>query len=294
MGDGTKELVRAIADSVPLKDAYEDLVQPAARETGRALAQVGTLLNSALRPLKTLQLSWDALFGRLDDWLAEKLSGVPPEEMTEPSPNVVGGVVTGLLFAQEEQVLRDMFVQLLATGMTKTGSRLAHPAFAEFIKQMTPLEARLVRAMARHGDIATLTIRNHEKAATESKRPFPGRGLSREGFMKLIEDPLFESWSSELRLTTIDVPDGAPPTGEVSIGFGNLERLGLVHSSTELTLTENAHYLKIATCDRAMTAYEEVKNSSCIPGLLPGLISITDLGSTFLLACLPRKRTEAG
>ena len=295
MGDTTKDLVRTIADSVPLKEAYEDVAQPAARQAGEALGQVGALVNSALRPLKTVQLSWNTLFDRLDGWLVEKLSGVAPEEMTQPAANVVGGVVTGLLFAQDEAALRDMFVQLLATGMTKRGALVAHPAFAEFIKQMTPLEARLVRAIDRHQDIATLTVRSHDEHSSGPSRPLPRRGLSREDFAKLIEQPPHEGWSSEFRLTAVDVPDKAPPTADVATGFGNLERLGLVRSSTEITLTDSSHYLKIATCERALDTYERIYSEKHVPGLHPGIISVTDLGGRFIRACLPRRKgAQAG
>ena len=290
----TKDLVKAIAESVPLKEAYEDVAQPAARQAGEAIAQVGALVNSALRPLRTLQLSWNTIFNRLDGWLVDKLSGVPPDEISEPSPNVVGGVVTGLLFVQEEAALRDMFVQLLATGMTKSGSHLAHPAFAEFIKQMTPLEARLVRAMSRHGDIATVTIRAHDKADGDVSKVHPNRSLTSADFVNLLDDPPSEGWVDEVRLTAVDVPTDAPPTSEVATAFGNLERLALVKASTEITFTDTTRYLKIAMSERAMQIYDRVGKGDALAGLHPGMLSVTDLGKRFIGACLPRRKKGAG
>jgi hypothetical protein len=293
IGDA-RDLAKAISETVPLKEAYEDVAQPGARQAGVAIAQVGALVNSALRPLRTIQLSWNTIFDRLDGWLVSKLSGVPPEEIAEAPPNVVGGVITGLLFVQDEESLRDMFVQLLATGMTKSGSHLAHPAFAEFIKQMTPLEARLVRAMRRHSDIASVTIRVHDRK-DGVERAYPHRALSSEMFMKLLERPPSSGWGNEVRLTAVDVPSDAPPSGELATAFGNLERLGLVRSSTEITFTDTTRYLKVAMCERAMVLYDRIeKDKDAFAGLHPGILSVTDLGKRFMRACLPRRKRDVG
>jgi hypothetical protein len=292
MDETTKALVK-VAESLPLKDMYEDAVQPVARETGTALGQVGKLVNSALRPLRSVQVAWDTVFDRLDGWLVDRLSGVPETQLVDPPPNVVGGVVTGLLFAHEETILRDMFVQLLATSMVKDRASTAHPAFAEFIKQMTPLEARLVRAMAKHRDIATLMIRSHDKPNSAQPHRHPARGLTEEQFLEFLENQPFEGWFGERCLTAVDVPPDAPPTDDVITGFGNLERLGLVRSSTDIALTDRKSYLKIAMCDRALEMYDQIVSVGCIPGLQTGMTSVTELGKRFITSCVPRRRKQS-
>jgi hypothetical protein len=128
MADEKKELVKAVAEALPVKEAYLDTVQPAAREIGSAGGEIAGVIRSSLRPLRTLRIAWDTVFDRIDEWVAEKLSGTQPDDVVAPPPNLAGGVVTGLVFVQEEPDLRELFVRLLATSMLRTERSHAHPA----------------------------------------------------------------------------------------------------------------------------------------------------------------------
>jgi hypothetical protein len=137
----TAEAIKGLVEAVPV---YQDALQPAAKEVGKSLLTVTKLVNVALTPLSLLVWGYDRIKDYLEATLAEKLKDVPPERIVTPSPAVAGPAVEALRFAANEPTLREMYANLLATGMDANTAQNAHPAFVEILKQLTPDEARLL------------------------------------------------------------------------------------------------------------------------------------------------------
>lgn len=74
--DSTTALVKAI----PI---YDDAVQPAAKEVGKALSTLGKTVNVLLAPLSALVWGYDQVQQFLEKTVAEKLENVP-ECLCEP------------------------------------------------------------------------------------------------------------------------------------------------------------------------------------------------------------------
>lgn len=233
------------------------------------------MIRSSLRPLRTLRIAWDTVFDRIDEWVAEKLAGTRPEDVVPPPPNLAGGVVTGLVFVQEEPDLRDLFVRLLATSMLRTERSHAHPAFAEFIKQMTPLEARIVRWVAKQSSILKLDLRGHDQKKVPEpariepppiEKPSFGRSYGTDSLLAAFQTPLpppgehpapapavamsqmndgqleeqldnppYEAWVDETTLTELDLHPDFAAETLLMPALENLERLQLIKISTELS-----------------------------------------------------------
>jgi hypothetical protein len=128
---------------------YADAVQPAARELGELAAAPLSLLNTALRPVKTIMLGFNLVFDNLDARLRARLAGVPAEKVVEPLPSIAGPLLFAYPFVESEPALRELFEQLLATAMNADVQDRAHPSYVEVIKQMTADEAKLVRWITR-------------------------------------------------------------------------------------------------------------------------------------------------
>ncbi|MFB7889292.1 DUF4393 domain-containing protein [Cellulosimicrobium cellulans] len=78
------------------------------------------------------------------DEMAEKLADVPEEHIVSPSPIVAAQSIEGLSYSLDEPALKDMYLNLLATASDDRRSDYAHPAFAQILKQLTPVEAAYV------------------------------------------------------------------------------------------------------------------------------------------------------
>jgi Abortive infection alpha len=291
MDESKTRMIKAVSEVLPVKDAYVDVIQPAARETGTALGQVASTINSALRPLRSIQITWGLLFDRLDGWLNAKLKDTPPEQIVEPPPTIVGGVVAGLLFAGDEPDLRELFVQLLATSMVATTQTLAHPAFAEALKQLTPVEARLVLELASQGSIPYVLIRSHvRRAGNDYSHWVDATQASDDAEVQAIFDGYrYGGWNQEIRLTSIDVQQEAFPSLSIA-GFQNLARLGIVALDEARFIDDWAPYCRIARSTAALKAYAHIRSCDRLPSLSRATIMTTEYGEQFLAACVSRAK----
>lgn len=135
------DAVAGVAQAVPI---YQDVVQPAAQEVGKALQTVAKTVHVALAPVSALVWGYDQLKDFVSTKVAERLKNVPPEDITTPKPNLAGPALEALRYTGHESSLSDLYANLLAASMDKNTAKGAHPAFVEIIKQMTPDEAKLV------------------------------------------------------------------------------------------------------------------------------------------------------
>lgn len=126
-----------------LVDLYRDLVHPSAVEVGKSL---GGAVRTILRPANFVVWSVDQVFDFAAHAVQETLKrrNVPAARVIEPAIEVAGPVLNALRLPQQDETLRNMFVNLLATAMDSESAPLAHPAFAQIIQQLTPDEARIV------------------------------------------------------------------------------------------------------------------------------------------------------
>lgn len=130
-------MLEDLGKNLPVKDIYEDLAQPAIRETGAALGSVAKVARFALAPidyLASFQDRWQRYLKRL----SEK---VPEERLLEPDPQVAGRIIEGLRYADEDGIIAEMFLNLLARALDKNRVGEAHPAFPLIVNQLSPDEA---------------------------------------------------------------------------------------------------------------------------------------------------------
>jgi hypothetical protein len=140
---GIKEFVPAI---------YQDLLQPAARETGQRLVVVARAVGIALAPIELAVWGYDRIRDYLSAAVAVKLANKPPEEIRSPDPIIAGPAIQGMIFAIEADHLREMYATLLARAMHSPSAPKVHPSFVQIIQQLSPVESQLLREIAKTHD----------------------------------------------------------------------------------------------------------------------------------------------
>ena len=75
-----------------------------------------------------------------------------------PPPYIAVPAVEALRYTAEEPALCEMYLHLLATAMDSRTVPLAHPAFAEIIRQLTPDEARIINLFAQFNSLPVVWI----------------------------------------------------------------------------------------------------------------------------------------
>src|SRR5687768_5912365 len=146
-----KDLAAAAKGIVEAVPVYQDAVQPAAKEIGKALQTVGKAVNVALAPLSVLVWGYERISDYVAKRVTEKLADTPADQIVSPSPLIAGPAMEALRFAGEEPDLREMYATLLASAMDRRTASRAHPAFVEIIKQLSATEGRILIALWRDG-----------------------------------------------------------------------------------------------------------------------------------------------
>lgn len=110
-------------------------------------------------PIKTLNLTWDLVFGGYHNWinkiqhkreinlndfkesLNSNLQEIPTENIQEPKISLLGPALDASKFYIDEKVIRDMFSNLISSSMDNRKNDDIHHSFVEIIKQMSSRDA---------------------------------------------------------------------------------------------------------------------------------------------------------
>ena len=216
-------ITKAAADAAVAvsKEAYEDIVHPAATNIGETGGSGTRLLHAIFgRGCDALSLKFELYWDRVEQNIRRQAESIPPEERQEPSIGMTKTVLDGLAAAIENEDLQKLFLNLLCGSMDKRSASGILPVYADILKQMCPDEALLMRYFAslptQQGPILEV------RAASTSLD---------EGFVvKQTNFSLFGFYAN------CNNPQNTP------IYLDNLQRLGLITLSFEKHLVDNNAY----------------------------------------------------
>ena len=129
----------------PVSDAVQANLPETAKQTDGALSTVvGFFNNVVLYPVKKANLTFRYKLEAFEDDLREKIKGIPDEHLQVPPTMIAGPTLEALRYTYDEEKLREMYENLLASAMDSRKVSQAHPAFVDAIKQMSPLDAKVL------------------------------------------------------------------------------------------------------------------------------------------------------
>lgn len=260
------DAVTGVAKAVPI---YQDVMQPAAQELGKALQTVAKTVHVALAPVSALVWGYDQIKGFVSTKVAERLRNVPPENIVSPKPNVAGPTLEALRYTGHESSLSDLYANLLAASMDKATASGAHPAFVEIIKQLTPDEAKLVGLFVHPLAFPILTVR------WEYKNPTPEKTGGQDVLVN------FSLLGHQARL---EFPQLIPTY------IDNLCRLGLAEVPAMFQYTAQGVYEPLESAPEVQHAKAQIEENPewCFKVERRGL-RVTELGKQFASICVLRK-----
>lgn len=141
-----KDIATEVVKQLPLKQAYEDTLQPAAKELGQIGADLVKVARLALAPVQLLAAYQD----RFVQFIGESVRRVPEERRVAPAPQILGPVLEGIRYEPEGAPIDEMFSTLLSTAMDSEKVDKAHPSFPKLIEQLSHDEALILRELRRH------------------------------------------------------------------------------------------------------------------------------------------------
>lgn len=153
------------------KEAYNDVAKPTMQSTGGVLALIPKAINAALLPLHEWVAHREYQIERTKKLLEMKLKDVSPDDIVPPEPHVAIPALQAISYSMDKDEIRNMYANLLAASMTKVLKGDVHPAYVDFIRQMAPDEARILRHIYLHGDgimpVVTLRSYNEQKGGRD-------------------------------------------------------------------------------------------------------------------------------
>lgn len=139
------DIVNELAKHLPVKEAYADVVSPAAKQVGLLAEDIVKTLRLALVPFQLGSAYQD----RLRTFIDNAVGRVPESQRVTPPPQILGPVVEGIRYEPEDTPIDEMFSQLLSTSMDQRTVSKAHPSYPVIIKQLSRDEAVMLRRLAK-------------------------------------------------------------------------------------------------------------------------------------------------
>src|SRR5262249_16188004 len=138
-----EEFAKELAKQLPVKAIYKDAGAPAAKQAGQLFEDLVKALQLALAPVQLLG-AWQDRFRRFLDTAVRR---VPEANRISPSPQIIGPVLEGIRYEEEDTAIDAMFSQLLSASMDSERVNDAHPSFPLVVRQLSSDEAKLLNAI---------------------------------------------------------------------------------------------------------------------------------------------------
>lgn len=247
------------------KEIYQDGFKGSIQEVGQSLQTVVGLFNNVvLYPLKKANISYKYKLEQFEKDLIRRMNEIPSENIIEPPLNIVGSVIESLKYTFDTNELREMYMNLLTSSMDISKIQYAHPSYVDIIRQMTPLEAKILK-----------------KIVSE------GRGIECSKITFNFEDKYFSKAMPKIFSPTLKIEDISPFL--ISSSIENLCRLGLIRHSTTSWIT-NFNYEDLKKDPYVVEVFNLLKSNNPDKDInikvTKECISMNDFGENFSNACL--------
>ena len=132
-----------------LEKAYDDLAHPTAKSLGNTVSLIPRTIGVWLGKWEKWVINGEESIRLTSEAMCGKATKIPEEKLTEPEPYVAIPAIQQLSYCYDSEELREMYANLLVTSMNSDTKFQVHPSFVDIIKQLSPLDAKIVDEMKR-------------------------------------------------------------------------------------------------------------------------------------------------
>lgn len=190
--------------------------------------------------------------------IAQKVAAIPEENLQEPPLSIVGPALEASKYYIEEEVLREMFSNLISSSMNSTKDDSVHTSYVEIIKQLNTHDANILinfkKLKLAPASLYPIMKMKHNNEDGSFKNIFPLMVLFNDGV------PFFKNTPS----------------------INNLERLGLIKTTFGTYLSKESSYDFI----KNNSVVKEVLNDNPTFSLDKGSLTLTEYGANFINICV--------
>lgn len=256
--DCAVEATKALA-----KEIYDDVAKPVLRPAGQLLGLPFSGILALFSGFQCWIKDREYKVAETVKLLEEKLSNTPQDQIEAPEPYIAVPAIQYISYCMDNEELRNMYANLLASSMNKAVKNGVHPSFVEIIKQLCPDEAKILRYLYENHFVATIAI-------TKMDAPFTC-------------SVVFNNFSDVGYKTNCEMPS------DINKYFNNLERLGLVNDGPYASpLSDDSYYTSLLSHDYIKKLKNDIisKERNVTIEAEKSFIEITPFGKAFCSVCL--------
>ena len=165
MGDDKISLLPDLI--TPFSNAIHQNIPETEKQTDGALSTVvGFFNNVVLYPVKKANLTFRYKLEAFEDDLKEKIKGIPEENLQVPPVKIAGPVLEALKYTYDEDDLREMYEEMLASAMDNRKAHKVHRSYVDAIRQMEPLDAMVLKRICRLTSVTSAHIKFNQKGTS--------------------------------------------------------------------------------------------------------------------------------
>ena len=191
--------------------------------------------------------------------ISASIDKIPADKRIEPSLQITAQALENSKYCIEEKELRDMFTALISNSMNSDFSQDIHPSFAEIIKQMSVLDAQILKII-KNAPIQSVPICNYRVSSAD-----------KEGY-SIIQENVF-----------LGLPDVSLESCSTSIS--SLERLGLLQIPPDIYLNPEGCYDMFKQHPSFLFLQKKYSNGK--PSIEKKVARLTPLGQLCAKICIP-------
>jgi hypothetical protein len=266
-GETGKMLVKEIGEVI--KKPVDNLINPAAKTIGERIENIIDLI---FTPIEIAKIYKNHAIVNLKNRLADKIKNIPQDKRITPALNIVGPVLEASKFYIEDDMLREMFANLVTAACNIDKVRYVAPAFPDVIRQLSPIDARMLKIISVKSRVGLIPM------------------ISCREFFQVSGNYFFRGY--------VRIPgDSEQATLGQLLSFAeeslsNFERLGLLKCSKTLAKGSNVfnqEYEWLEENVKVLPAYKEMQREqgyADIAEIVRESLSYTVFGLNFINACV--------
>ena len=189
--------------------------------------------------------------------LEDSINQIPPKKLIDPTIQVTAQALENSKYCIDDDDLRRMFTSLISSSMNADFSKDIHPSFAEILKQMSPLDAAIIKTF---------------------------KGSSTDGY-PLCRYELVKNGGLNLLLDNVFLKHPNPYLPENSLSISSLSRLGLLELAYDHWILDKGIYTSFTEHPWFKKLQEQFPEKQI--NLHKGLVRLTPLGRSFTKVCIP-------
>lgn len=152
----------------PVSDAiHQNLPETEKQADGALSTVVGFFNNVVLYPVKKANLTFRYKLEAFEDDLKEKIKGIPEENLQVPPVKIAGPVLEALRYTYDEDDLREMYEEMLASAMDNRKERSIHRSYVDAVRQMESLDAKVLRRIFDLSQLTTAQIKFYKSGTKQ-------------------------------------------------------------------------------------------------------------------------------